>query len=276
MNKSRSGFTLIELLVVIAIIAILAAILFPVFAKAREKARQTTCLSNEKQMGLGFLQYVQDYDEKFNDTYSNHGAGWGVGIYPYVKSKQVFTCPDDSTQPTDAGGKAGYTVMSYGINTNIAEYIQGAYSKITTPATTVLLFEDTQKTADIELSINNNNGYPQDVGASGFGYSNDGTGKFAGGSWHYTTGYLGSIIPATPNDFDNKPLGRHTDGSNFLMNDGHAKWLRGGAVSPGADAKMPTDAQAASTQPVNGTTVPTAAGSAYAGTPSYAVTFSTQ
>ena len=70
----RRGFTLIELLVVIAIIAILAAILFPVFAKAREKARQITCTSNEKQLGLAFLQYVQDYDETYPSTYCN---GWG-------------------------------------------------------------------------------------------------------------------------------------------------------------------------------------------------------
>jgi len=100
-----SAFTLIELLVVIAIIAILAAILFPVFALAREKARQTSCLSNIKQLGLGVMQYTQDFDELYPANYLiaapiNGGTStaftWDQAIYPYVKSKQVYTCPDDA------------------------------------------------------------------------------------------------------------------------------------------------------------------------------------
>jgi prepilin-type N-terminal cleavage/methylation domain-containing protein/prepilin-type processing-associated H-X9-DG protein len=101
-NQSRKGFTLIELLVVIAIIAILAAILFPVFAKAREEARRTTCLSNENQLGLALLQYVQDNDEWYPDRYadtptpsSNTQETWRSSIYPYVKSAGVYKCPDD-------------------------------------------------------------------------------------------------------------------------------------------------------------------------------------
>jgi len=109
----QRGFTLIELLVVIAIIAILAAILFPVFAQARAKARQASCTSNVKQLSLGFMMYVQDYDENFpywNWGNSNGLSGtvtrnhfesfWINAIYPYVKNGGVYACPssnDDST-----------------------------------------------------------------------------------------------------------------------------------------------------------------------------------
>jgi len=98
----KSGFTLIELLVVIAIIAILAAILFPVFAQAREKARQISCLSNEKQIGLAFMQYIQDYDETYPNQQFFNGSNWYVweeAIQPYVKTAahhgEVFRCPSN-------------------------------------------------------------------------------------------------------------------------------------------------------------------------------------
>ncbi|MDX1934211.1 MAG: DUF1559 domain-containing protein [Capsulimonadales bacterium] len=106
----KKAFTLIELLVVIAIIAILAAILFPVFAQAREKARQTSCLSNSKQLGLGIAMYVQDNDEIYPQAYyyknntatTNGGAAggyvtWTVTVMPYVKNQQIFVCPSDRT-----------------------------------------------------------------------------------------------------------------------------------------------------------------------------------
>lgn len=107
----HQGFTLIELLVVIAIIAILAAILFPVFARARENARRASCQSNLKQIGLGLLQYAQDYDESLPcvwfgpagayDQQSNATTyyKWMDAIQPYTKSEQVFNCPSDSTNP---------------------------------------------------------------------------------------------------------------------------------------------------------------------------------
>ena len=138
----KSGFTLIELLVVIAIIAILAAILFPVFAQAREKARQASCLSNSKQISLGFAQYVQDFDETFpladengalrtaapTDLYTSE---WQNSTQPYIKNVQVLRCPSDkttlSTAPT---GKQDAGVSSYLYNgflgTNLYDPSNGA------------------------------------------------------------------------------------------------------------------------------------------------------
>ncbi len=97
-KNGKAAFTLIELLVVIAIIAILAAILFPVFARARENARRSSCQSNLKQIGLGALQYIQDYDEKYPTSYINTPGQprWLQVIQPYVKSTQVFACPSNT------------------------------------------------------------------------------------------------------------------------------------------------------------------------------------
>ena len=126
-RNSQSGFTLIELLVVIAIIAILAAILFPVFAQAREKARQTSCASNLKQVALAMIQYKQDNDEgapqgSVNDGWFMSDANnykWMDAIYPYVKSEAVFNCPDDSVDPkyqyetTDHYGSYSMNMTNY-------------------------------------------------------------------------------------------------------------------------------------------------------------------
>ena len=114
----RKGFTLIELLVVIAIIAILAAILFPVFSKAREKARQTSCLSNQKQIALGILMYAQDYDEQTPIAFFTWDSPpgppycWRDLLVPYVKNNQIYQCPSDGqkwVEPING---------SYGINWN--------------------------------------------------------------------------------------------------------------------------------------------------------------
>ena len=114
----RTGFTLIELLVVIAIIAILAAILFPVFARAREKARQSSCLSNVKQISLGIMMYAQDYDEEFPMGYDTGSPRNGLiqTTQPYTKNYQVHDCPSASEKslPTSYLGS-----RSYGYNTRI-------------------------------------------------------------------------------------------------------------------------------------------------------------
>ena len=127
MKKHKfQAFTLIELLVVIAIIAILAAILFPVFARARENARRSSCSSNLKQIGLGIMQYAQDYDEKFPSRFYGSGGfnSWRRVTFPYTKSTQIYECPSNtlnSTLTNDSNG-TGYPAgtplfhISYGIN----------------------------------------------------------------------------------------------------------------------------------------------------------------
>ncbi len=95
LETAKRGFTLIELLVVIAIIALLAAILFPVFARARENARKSSCANNLKQLGIGFMQYKQDYDETWCGGWSTTTM-WTFVLQPYLKNNQVFRCPSDS------------------------------------------------------------------------------------------------------------------------------------------------------------------------------------
>ena len=122
--RKKSAFTLIELLVVIAIIAILAAILFPVFARARENARRASCQSNLKQIGLGILQYAQDYDEKYPASRWNDGGSgelnaaysWRRVTYPYTKSAQIFSCPSNiyNSRPSDDSSATRMAVLPAG------------------------------------------------------------------------------------------------------------------------------------------------------------------
>ncbi|BDI33299.1 hypothetical protein CCAX7_53500 [Capsulimonas corticalis] len=244
MNK-RNGFTLIELLVVIAIIAILAAILFPVFAKAREKARQISCASNMKQLALGLLQYNQDNDESMPTTNTTWGGGWAGEIYPYVKSKGVYGCPDDSTDPG-----ANFTKGSYGLNVNVlSPYVdnaQGGYqgnyftragstalAAQTSPASTVLLFE---MHGQFGLDVTNPREQASTIGDGAKGYGGcGGTGidnNTCSNQLVYATGKIdGYDIPNWSGT-----LGVHTDGANYAALDGHVKWLRPSAVSGGLTA----------------------------------------
>lgn len=219
------GFTLIELLVVIAIIAILAAILFPVFAKVREKARQTSCLSNEKQLGIGFMQYAQDYDEAFPYTpyWDTNNKAWGSAIYSYVKSTQLYQCPDDTHVA------ATTAAVSYAFNGDMADTNIGVtvplfkLSLLNAPASTIMLFEVTGVTADVTNPAND--------------YSPAGN----GGAWRwssYDTGEMGQPPHNSSIDVIYN-TGRHTDGSNYLLADGHAKWMRGSAVSAGDPGTEP-------------------------------------
>ncbi|HEY3329177.1 MAG TPA: DUF1559 domain-containing protein [Capsulimonadaceae bacterium] len=251
------GFTLIELLVVIAIIAILAAILFPVFATAREKARQTACLSNLKQIGLGYTQYEQDYDETVpcGDNGYGAGTGWARMIYPYVKSTQVFLCPNDST----AGD-----VISYAVNSNMVGYssvikpLPAQVSTMAGPASTVMLFEVTGcGIANGAWTIPTE--YRQSPAGDGLDRFNDLQGatykipltasSTCASCQKYATGLLGNTCinnVTSPCDrtgatytattsYYASVTGWHSEGSCFLMADNHAKWLKPEKVAAGTD-----------------------------------------
>ncbi len=266
MRRTQPGFTLIELLVVIAIIAILAAILFPVFQKVRENARRTSCLSNEKQLGLSTIQYEQDSDEKTpnGSDPSGLGSGWAAQVYPYVKSVAVFRCPDDDTHLPG-------TPVSYGFNRNCAIYTgyqgqglsQGdgrSLAAFTAPAKSVLLFEirnsgyydithpDGPNATDIDGQNGDDQG--RDAGAgkqyvggsvSGCGLGGDNdfsgyhttTGTNDGSSVQYVTGYLRNSLPDATSRTMFAATPRHNDGANYTMCDGHSKFFRPSAVSGG-------------------------------------------
>ena len=202
----RSGFTLIELLVVIAIIAILAAILFPVFAKAREKARQASCLSNIKQMGLAAMQYVQDYDEYYPLGYRNSGTNeylpvtkvtknpggwvaWFENLYPYIKNGQVFVCPSFNSV-VDYGYNPWLMPRSY---TPVAPFGLG---QVTHPAETIMFY-------DTYAGSSRPCGYPWVVNAR--------------------TAANCEAKPAA--DYPGFTYARHNGGCNIAFCDGHGKWL---------------------------------------------------
>jgi prepilin-type N-terminal cleavage/methylation domain-containing protein/prepilin-type processing-associated H-X9-DG protein len=248
----RQAFTLIELLVVIAIIAILAAILFPVFAQAREKARAIACLSNLKQIGLGVVQYNQDYDEKMPNGTSGYGtcAGWAYQVYPYVKSVGAFKCPDDSGVGTNGsslginanfGGKPGAdpTIMGSADGRTLAEF--------KSPTKTVMLFETSNgKYYDLSRGngVDDANGIHADnmyngMSPSGLGYGgpydpNGGNGadpaSATSTNLKYATGWLRYSSQSA--NFQSKD-GRHQMGANYLMADTHAKFLKPNSVAAG-------------------------------------------
>ena len=219
MKRFRSGFTLIELLVVIAIIALLAAILLPVFQAAREKARASSCASNQKQIGLAFMQYTQDYDELFPPfaqgytSTSPYGTGWVVLLQPYIKSQGVFQCPDDKVGATGTNPIAtGYNDYWYnsqiGYGTGASAATMGL-SKFTAPATTIL-------TGDGDGNGSN---------SEGLGSCNSNNESCGAGTALYKENPVGSWGWADLNtlrDFETK----HGDGANYSFVDGHVKRIQ--------------------------------------------------
>ena len=201
----RKGFTLIELLVVIAIIAILAAILFPVFARARENARRASCSSNLKQIGLGMIQYSQDYDERLV-PYRTGGPGtasfvWPEIIQPYVKSTQLLICPSSTS-----------TVLSYSYNGFLGNTGGRSLSEIQLPSQTPSVV-DARGT---------------NVAGTALFFFQDPTRQLG----RSATAGIGSV-----DTLDGTAKGdRHLEGANMVFNDGHVKWFKTpgkGQLDPG-------------------------------------------
>ena len=231
-SRRVSAFTLIELLVVIAIIAILAAILFPVFARARENARRSSCQSNLKQIGLGIIQYQQDYDEKFPRIVGTSGNsstpyGWAGTIQPYVKSTQVYKCPSTSTDIQTNPNNDNYVQYQFNRRLNTSptgatEEADGrAIAQVSLPSQTVLVADGPSG-----KGRNNTSGCLKS-GVSGFlawkdsapAGDHSGTGCNAGAG--SSSGVAWLYRDTTENAAD-----RHLGGINFAFVDGHVKWFK--------------------------------------------------
>jgi prepilin-type N-terminal cleavage/methylation domain-containing protein/prepilin-type processing-associated H-X9-DG protein len=216
----RRGFTLIELLVVIAIIAILAAILFPVFAKAREKARQASCESNIKQLCLGMLMYVQDYDERFPfEVYCNQpgfpNMCWDVYMHyfndngfimPYIKNTAIWNCPSQDA-PNGYYGQNGCWQPAYGYNKQLARVSDAKL----TYAAQIVLFADS-------------------YGIRWFPYTQAGA-CCGSNAWHHRIGQSAQAGEGAD--------GPHNEGANIGFADGHVKWMKISAIPDEDDDSQP-------------------------------------
>lgn len=214
-RQGAFGFTLIELLVVIAIIAILAAILFPVFAQAREKARQTSCMSNTKNLVTGWLMYAQDADETTipysttGGSYSGQAFAWNKVIQPYVKNKQILLCPSNSDKVT--GFTYNFTMAQNGKSLAAIQLLTQ------TPVFADCVSTITDANAKLR-SVNQTHAFLIPGGTAGYRHDGriladpDKDPQTRNGGW-------------TPDRGGRINGGIHSDGANYAFGDGHAKWL---------------------------------------------------
>jgi prepilin-type N-terminal cleavage/methylation domain-containing protein/prepilin-type processing-associated H-X9-DG protein len=207
-SSRRRAFTLIELLVVIAIIAILAAILFPVFAQARDKARSVSCLSNCRQIGMAFMQYTQDYDEFLPlTTFPVAANTWTDTVQPYVKNRGIFRCPSDIslnwTQPLT--GQSEVRRSSYFLNAWMAGVQPyGNLSAVSSPASVIYMAESAE-------NITRDHFHP----------------FYWGNPSEQSNGFMQNLtFDPVKDETRELALRRHQGGFNVTFADGHTKWVQ--------------------------------------------------